>query len=180
MKINFYATLRPIVGGKTVEVDLPEGASLHLLLDALTARFPLLQSELFNEDGTLGRAVHVFVNGRDAHWLEGFLDWKLGCCDTIDIFPPVGGGSDELHQLTRDLRGIPLWLLQEYLESVGGLLQDDGWVRGPGWSARLTQLEDFRLGSLQVGQVRLEWQASSQAQAEVWPRLEMKMMRAGG
>ncbi len=29
MKVNFYATLRPIVGKKTVELSLPDGYDSH-------------------------------------------------------------------------------------------------------------------------------------------------------
>ena len=79
-----------------------------------------------------------------------------------------------------ELRGIPLWLIQEYLQEVGGSLQPDGWLHGEDWQARLTQMEDYALGSLRVGQVRLEWQAGAAAQARTWPLLEKKMMRAGG
>jgi hypothetical protein len=49
-----------------------------------------------------------------------------------------------------------------------------------GWQIRLTQLKDYRIGSLQVGQVRLEWRADELAQAHTWPLLEKKLLRAGG
>ena len=49
-----------------------------------------------------------------------------------------------------------------------------------GWQVHLTQLEDYRIGSLQVGQVRLEWRADELAQAHTWPLLEKKLLRGGG
>ena len=45
MKVNFFATFRPIVGGKTVEVDVTEGATLQQLLKTLVSRFPTLGAE---------------------------------------------------------------------------------------------------------------------------------------
>ena len=80
----------------------------------------------------------------------------------------------------RDMRGVPLWLLQAYLEELGGHSVGSGYVQGEGWSAQLEQLEDYQIGSLRVGQVRLELVASEEAFERLHPLLEKKMMRAGG
>jgi len=80
----------------------------------------------------------------------------------------------------REMRGIPLWLLKEYLEALGGKAADDGYVAGAGWTACLTQLADFKLGSLSVGQVRLEVQADEDGWRLLQPVLEKKLLRAGG
>jgi hypothetical protein len=79
-----------------------------------------------------------------------------------------------------DMRGIPLWLLQAYLEELGGHSTGAGYVEGEGWSAQLEQLEDYQIGSLRVGQVRLELEASEEVFERLHPQLEKKMMRAGG
>ena len=79
-----------------------------------------------------------------------------------------------------ELRSLPIWLMREYLLDLGGSEQPDGSLAGPGWQARLTQLENFTIGSLSVGQIRLEWQADEDAQARVWPELEKKLLRVGG
>ncbi|MCA9932783.1 MAG: DUF1952 domain-containing protein [Ardenticatenaceae bacterium] len=76
-------------------------------------------------------------------------------------------------------RGIPLWLMQDYLEELGGYVEEDGRVTGPGWTATLTQLEPFRLGSLRVGQVQLVLEGDTETLAELKPQLEKKTMRAG-
>lgn len=81
---------------------------------------------------------------------------------------------------TRELRALPLWLLREYLQELGGTAQPDGSLRGEGWQARITPIEDFVIGSLRVGQIRFEWQAEPAAHARVWPELEKKLLRAGG
>ena len=83
-------------------------------------------------------------------------------------------------RMERELRGIPLWLLAEYLLELGGHATEPGRVQGDGWEASLTQLEDFRVGSLAVGQVRIAVQGSSDAMALLLPLLEKKLLRAGG
>lgn len=92
MKVHFYATLRDIVGQKTIQVDLPAEATVRQLLDILIARYPPLKRELFDENGELWRHVHVIVNGRDAPYLKQALDTPVKPDDTINIFPAVGGG----------------------------------------------------------------------------------------
>jgi len=80
----------------------------------------------------------------------------------------------------REVRGIPLWLLQEYLEEIGGEAYAIGQIKGPGWEARLTQMGDYRLGSLSVGQVHIRLEGSKAAERIVLPALEKKLLRAGG
>lgn len=93
MKVNFYATLRPIAGAKTVEFAMEEGITAQQLLDAVVARFPAMGPELVDDNGQLFRHVHLFVNGRDAPFLENAMDYQIQPGDKIDIFPAVGGGG---------------------------------------------------------------------------------------
>lgn len=92
MKVNFYATLRQIAGQKTVEFDLAEGITAAQLLEEVLLRYPLMKPELVDEDGRLYRHVHLFVNGRDAPFLEDKIDTVIKPTDKIDFFPAVGGG----------------------------------------------------------------------------------------
>lgn len=78
------------------------------------------------------------------------------------------------------VRGIPLWLLQEYLQEMGGISQGDGQVNAPHWSACLTQVEDFQLGSLRVGQVQISIESEAEAMRQLQMVLEKKLLRAGG
>ena len=55
----------------------------------------------------------------------------------------------------REVRGIPLWLIREYLEELGGTPRGEDAADGDGWSGRLEQIEDFTIGSLAIGQVRI-------------------------
>ncbi|MEJ5239905.1 MAG: ubiquitin-like small modifier protein 1 [Anaerolineales bacterium] len=92
MKVNFYATLREIVGGKTVEIPLENGTTVQGLLETLFERYPRLRRELVDEQGNLYPHVHVFVNGRDAPFLNAGMQTPISAEDVISIFPAVGGG----------------------------------------------------------------------------------------
>ncbi|GIW00856.1 ubiquitin-like small modifier protein 1 [Roseiflexus sp.] len=92
MQVNFYATLRPIVGGRTVHFDVGENLTVQQLIDAVVTRFPKLRQELLNDEGNLYPHVHVFVNGRDAPYLPNGVETLIQAGDTIDIFPAVAGG----------------------------------------------------------------------------------------
>ena len=92
MKVNFYAGLRDITGQKTVEFDLPGGTTVDGLLAAVVERYPRMRQELLDEDGTLFGHVHVFINGRDAPYLDRKLATALEESDSVDLFPAVAGG----------------------------------------------------------------------------------------
>ena len=92
MKVNFYATYRPIVGGKTIEFDVDHGITIRQLVDAITMRFPAMQREMLDAAGNLYSHVHIFVNGRDACYLDNGMDTVIQADDILNIFPPVGGG----------------------------------------------------------------------------------------
>ncbi len=92
MQVNFYATLRPLVGSKTLDLVWAEGTTLGALLETLFAAHPALRSELLDDAGRLHGHVHVFVNGRDGHYLDHVLETPLAATDKVDIFPAVGGG----------------------------------------------------------------------------------------
>jgi hypothetical protein len=78
------------------------------------------------------------------------------------------------------VRGIPAWLLRDYLTELGGRTQDDDSVVGPGWRARLTQADDYALGSVRVGQVHLELHGQAGTVEQIRRALEPKLLRGGG
>jgi sulfur-carrier protein len=92
MKVNFYATLRDITGAKTVEFDPLACATVRCLIDAMVARYPALRQKLLQDSGDLWGHVHIFINGRDARFLEDELDAEIKPNDIVSVFPAVGGG----------------------------------------------------------------------------------------
>ena len=88
MEINLYSTLRPIVGQKTIEVELKPGANAQDLIEALVAKCPSMDPELLDKNRRLLPHMKMFINGREVIQ----FDYKLRSEDTINIFSPVGGG----------------------------------------------------------------------------------------
>jgi len=92
MKVNFYATLREMAGGKTVEFAVPDNVTAQDLLTEIVTRFPRMRQELLDEQGRLHGHVHFFINGRDVQFLEANMDTQIRPDDTVNVFPAVGGG----------------------------------------------------------------------------------------
>jgi len=84
-----------------------------------------------------------------------------------------------MRHIVREMRGIPFFLLREYLEELGGKAVSEDRVEGSGWSVRLTRMEPFRLGSLSVGQTCLEIEIEEIQADEFMERFSMKTLRAG-
>ncbi|HLF25164.1 MAG TPA: ubiquitin-like small modifier protein 1 [Anaerolineae bacterium] len=93
MKVDFYATYRQIVGGKTVEIPVARELTVRELVEEIVTRYPPLRAELLNDQGELYAHVHVFVNGRDAPYLVDGVETPLGPDDTVSVFPPAAGGA---------------------------------------------------------------------------------------
>jgi molybdopterin synthase sulfur carrier subunit len=92
MKVSFYATLRKIVGEKTVDIRLPDDPRLQDLLDEVLATYPALREDLLDDAGELSRHVHLFVNGRSSKYLSDGLATPIDTSQKIEFFPAVAGG----------------------------------------------------------------------------------------
>jgi molybdopterin converting factor small subunit len=73
-------------------VDLEPGSSAEQLIDLLVAQHPALEAALLDESRRLHRHLKMFINGREVVYLEGQFHHVLQPTDTVDIFPPAGGG----------------------------------------------------------------------------------------
>ena len=80
---------------------------------------------------------------------------------------------------SREVRGIPYFLLKEYLQEMGGELVEQDLVKAPGWMVRLTRMEPYRLGSLVIGQTRLEIEIEDELADDFFERFSKKTLRAG-
>ncbi|MBP1464123.1 DUF1952 domain-containing protein [Candidatus Chloroploca sp. M-50] len=78
------------------------------------------------------------------------------------------------------IRAVPLWLLRAYLEELGGTLEGDYAVRGPDWYAYLTQLHDYEVGSLRIGQVYIAFEGDINALQPIREGLTVKLQTRGG
>jgi hypothetical protein len=84
-----------------------------------------------------------------------------------------------MQKIVREMRGIPYFLLKEYLEEMGGTAISDDRVQAEGWSVKLTKMEPFRLGSLSVGQTRLDIEIEERLVDDFMESFGKKTLRAG-
>ncbi|MFL7838816.1 MAG: DUF1952 domain-containing protein [Candidatus Promineifilaceae bacterium] len=77
------------------------------------------------------------------------------------------------------LHAIPLWLLREYLEELGGESMEEDRVLGQGWQASLEKMPPRQLGALRVGIVQITIEGEPDVLDILLPELEKKTMRAG-
>jgi hypothetical protein len=82
--------------------------------------------------------------------------------------------------LIREINAIPVWLLGEYLVELGGQAEGENRVRGENWEAYFYKIEDFKVGSIAVGRVRLEITGEEADLQALALRLDVKLMRGGG
>lgn len=91
MRVKIFATLRPLVGAKEVEVGVEAGDTVRNVLGKLTAEYPALRERVLDDDGNLQSSITVLVNGRSIKFLDG-LNSTIQEGDELALFPPVGGG----------------------------------------------------------------------------------------
>jgi hypothetical protein len=82
--------------------------------------------------------------------------------------------------IEREIRGIPYFLLFEYLEEMGGTAVGEDLIEAPEWRATFERMEPFRIGSLEVGQTRLKIEIEQTAEEEFLRVFSLKTFRAGG
>lgn len=85
-----------------------------------------------------------------------------------------------MQTIVHEMRGIPYFLLKEYLQEMGGTLIEENFIQGDGWNVRLERMEPFRLFSLSVGQTRLTVEMEDDAVDDFTERFRKKTLRAGG
>ncbi|MFN3369726.1 MAG: ubiquitin-like small modifier protein 1 [Thermus sp.] len=167
-KVNLYATFRDLVGKGHVQV---EGRTVGEVLEALIQAHPALREELF-EGQDLAERVSVFLEGRDVRYLNG-LATPLTEEATLDLFPPVAGGT-----FAQRFGALPPWLLERYLLEWGGTKLKEGAYALPGATVRFQEETPLRVGSLSISQLWVEVEGE---EAEAWfQRIQLAASRGGG
>jgi len=77
--------------GKQDSVEL-EGSTVGEVLAALTATFPDLKKQIFNDEEKLRSFVNVYLNDEDIRYLKK-NDTPVALADTLSIVPSIAGGS---------------------------------------------------------------------------------------
>jgi adenylyltransferase/sulfurtransferase len=77
--------------GKQDSVELT-GSTVGEVLTSLTAQFPDLKKQIFNDEGKLRSFVNVYLNDEDIRYLKK-NDTAVAPADTLSIVPSIAGGS---------------------------------------------------------------------------------------
>jgi len=85
-----------------------------------------------------------------------------------------------MQTLVHEMRGIPYFLLKEYLQEMGGTLVEENLIQGQGWTVHLERMEPYRIFSLSVGQTRLKVEMEDEVAEDFLERFKKKTLRAGG
>lgn len=91
LELRFFATFREAAGGKIVEAEFTDGASVGDVLRELEDEYERMTGRLI-VDGDLAPQINVLKNGREVLHLDG-LETTLEDGDRLSVFPPVAGGA---------------------------------------------------------------------------------------
>jgi MoaD family protein len=189
LSFKFFANFREAVGQKTITREFPDGTTAGEVLAELAAEFEELD---LLEDGDLRPQINVLRNGRGVVHMDG-VDTVLEDEDTLSIFPPVAGGSEEAVDagdttVTESFRGISQRLAVKYLGNLGGDHvagdadgEGEDRVAGDDWAATVTS-ETVTIGtsSLQLTEVTIRFEGAAATLRELVEEFSQKAMRAGG
>jgi len=84
-----------------------------------------------------------------------------------------------MRTIVHEMRGIPYYLLKEYLQELDGTLVGEDLIQGDGWSVKIEKLEPFRLFSLSVGQSRLTMELEERIADDFLERFKKKTFERG-
>src|SRR5579862_8551374 len=71
------------------------GATVGEVLSSLTAKFPDLRKQIFNDEGKLRSFVNVYLNDEDIRYLKKDAT-AVAAGDTLSIVPSIAGGATEV------------------------------------------------------------------------------------
>ena len=87
--VHIPTPLQPFTGG--AEKIACEAATLPLLINELTTKFPGLRDRLCEPNGRPRRFLNVYINDEDIRFLGGDA-YKFAAEDEVLILPAIAGG----------------------------------------------------------------------------------------
>ena len=114
------------------------GSTVAEILDALTAAYPDLKKNLYNDEGKLRSFVNVYVNDEDIRYLSKDKT-AVAASDTVTIVPSIAGGrvkvalsKEEIQRYSRHLIMPEVGMEgQEKLKAAKVLLVGTGGLGAP-------------------------------------------------
>jgi molybdopterin synthase sulfur carrier subunit len=90
VKVRAFAGFREILGGE-MEIELAEGATMHLLLRSLCMKNHRFEEEAFNPSGDIKDHLLLMINRKRIDPAGG-LQISLYEGDEVAVLPPAAGG----------------------------------------------------------------------------------------
>lgn len=200
LELRFFATFRAIVGQKVLEREVPDGSTVGDVLRILESEYPDMEDRLLDEDGVIREQLSVLKNGQEVVHMQG-AETPMGDGDTLSVFPPVAGGSDDAdadagasvdgggtERVEKSYRGISKRLAVHYLQNLGGDLVE-GEAEGHGtarvaagdWTATLSaEKVSVAGGTMTLTEVSVAFEGNSDRLPTLVEQFGQKAMRAGG
>ncbi len=83
-------------------------------------------------------------------------------------------------EMVHDYYGVPVWLMQDYLEGLGALPAGNRTFRIGACTMQVRPAQRKRIGSLEIGGATVEFTGTEGAIQAVLTELEWKTLRCGG
>lgn len=91
VELRLFATVREVVGERTMSREFESGTTVGDVLAALEADYPDLDGRLLDDGRRITRGITVLRNGTNVTHLAGEAT-ELEDGDRLSITPPVTGG----------------------------------------------------------------------------------------
>ncbi len=91
VRVSLYFPFREEIPENPVVLELPHGAVVGQVVEALVSRYPSLRPRLYDAQGQIQRHISALVNGTSIQFQRGW-DTPVREGDEIALLPPVGGG----------------------------------------------------------------------------------------
>lgn len=93
MQLRFYANVRTVIGGTSLDVNDASVDTFRKLIDWLVDQHPAVAFHLLDERGNLRQDVPVYVDGRNPRLLKDGIDARLSKESVVSFFSPIASGK---------------------------------------------------------------------------------------
>jgi molybdopterin converting factor small subunit len=90
-RVTLYFPFREEIPEHPVELELPEGAVVRQVVEALVSRFPNLRLRFYDAQGHIHRHISALVNGVSIQFQHGWSTLLPQDAEVV-LLPPLGGG----------------------------------------------------------------------------------------
>ncbi len=83
-------------------------------------------------------------------------------------------------EIVKEFRGIPLWVVEANVKSLGEGAYEGSQCHGHGWTIEISELPPVKLGALNLGRVWFRLHGDETEVARIWKALAPGFLRGGG